>query len=371
MPMSHLASGDAGVALFFAYLAQHTGDPRHVDEAEARLGHAIDDAGNRDPWLFSGVAGIAWTSEHLCGSLLAPNEEDVNADTDAFVEALLDNPHGWRHRYELMYGLCGIGVYLLERPATPARAMLLGKLVAALEASATRGADGAVTWFSNYDPRFPAGTYNLGLAHGATGVVAYLARLVANLAAGDPLRDRAATLLRDTVAGLTAYRLPVGAPSVFPSFSAHAHEPSRLGWCFGDLAAALALVAAGQALAEPAWITDATAIAVLASARTPHSAGVVDIGLCHGAMGLAHMFDRFHARVPEPAVAAAAERWLAHAFALRASDRGVAGIQSWLPVERVWVDDGGLLGGAAGVGLALLARVGVSAPAWDRLFLLG
>ena len=370
MPMAHVAGGDAGVALFFAYLAQYTGDARHVDEAETRLGLAIDDAGNRDPWLFSGVTGIAWTSEHLFGSVLAPNEGDINADTDGFVDALLDNPQAWHRRYELMYGLCGVGVYLLERPPGVARTGLLGKLVTALEASATRAPDGAVRWFSDYDPRFTGGTYNLGLAHGATGVIAFLARLATVLDAGDPLHARVTTLLRQTVTGFMPYRLPTHAAAVFPSFAAHAHDPSRLGWCFGDLAAAVALLAAGQALAEPAWVADATAIAIRASTRSPHSAGVVDIGLCHGAMGLAHMFRRFHAHVAEPIVAAAAERWLAHAFALRASDRGVAGIQSYLPVERVWVDDAALLGGAAGVGLALLTHAGVIAPAWDRLFLL-
>ncbi|GAB4508111.1 MAG: hypothetical protein Tsb0020_55900 [Haliangiales bacterium] len=75
------------------------------------------------------------------------------------------------------------------------------------------------------------------------------------------------------------------------------------------------------------------------------------------------------------ALAAAARRWLGVTLDSRAPDdpASVAGFRAHAggtPDAPQWVPDPGLLTGAAGVGLALLAAITEVAPAWDRVILL-
>ena len=359
------ANGDAGLALFFAYLAQHTSDQRHSDQAETRLGAAIARAGDMNMFLFSGSVGVAWVTEHVCGALLAPNEEDVNVETDDFVASYLVNPEQWAQRWELMYGIVGYGVYLLERPKSPRRDELLARVIATLDRVAEHDADsGVIRWASNTDPTFKERVQNLGLAHGVSGVIAFLAQMVSE----NVERASVERLLRGTIAELQRHRRDQG-ESRYPSF-VHLGDVARLAWCYGDLAIATALVPAGQALSEPSWIEEGRDLAVHATTRTEQQSHVIEIGLCHGAMGLAYMFDRVNVALEEPMIAAASARWLARSFEMRAPDRGLAGIQAYKQPSREWVDDPGLLGGAAGVGLALLTLGGASSPRWARSFLL-
>jgi hypothetical protein len=57
---------------------------------------------------------------------------------------------------------------------------------------------------------------------------------------------------------------------------------------------------------------------------------------------------------------------------MRRPGRGIGGYEAWLPGAggQNWAADPGLLTGAAGIALALLAAVTPLEPAWDRVLLL-
>jgi hypothetical protein len=102
------------------------------------------------------------------------------------------------------------------------------------------------------------------------------------------------------------------------------------------------------------------------------AAGVVDAGLCHGAAGDAHLFNRLYQATGDPAFAEAARHWYERALDLRRPDEGFAGFPSWGPDrdrKMTWIADAGFLTGAAGVGLAMLAATTPIEPQWDRLLL--
>jgi hypothetical protein len=91
---------------------------------------------------------------------------------------------------------------------------------------------------------------------------------------------------------------------------------------------------------------------------------VVDAGLCHGAAGLMHVFNRLWQGTGDEAFRDAAVRWAEKTLALRGE--GVGGYRSFNPlVEAKWDDDPGFLTGAAGIGLALLAATSDVEPRWD------
>jgi hypothetical protein len=123
---------------------------------------------------------------------------------------------------------------------------------------------------------------------------------------------------------------------------------------------------------EPAWERQAGGIAWRASQRLPEQSGVVDAGLCHGAAGLGHLFNRLYQATAEPWLAEAARFWLARTLEMRQSGHGIGGYQAWSPGDDgslSWRAEPGLLTGAAGIALALLAAMTAIEPAWDRVLL--
>jgi hypothetical protein len=147
---------------------------------------------------------------------------------------------------------------------------------------------------------------------------------------------------------------------------------ARVAWCYGDLGVATALLSAARCVGEPAWEREALAVARRAAERPIDQAGVQDAGLCHGAAGLGHLFNRLYQATGDSLLAEAARSWFGKALDMRHPERGIAGYASWWAGpdgNMTWMDDPGLLMGAAGVALALLAATTTIEPAWDRLLL--
>jgi lantibiotic modifying enzyme len=377
-----LAGGDAGQSCFFAYLDRARPEEGHDDTAMELLERATETTGEMQapPGLYSGFSGVAWTLEHLRGRLFEDGGEDPGEEVAAALrEHLALTP--WRGHYDLISGLVGFGVYALERLPRPGGRECLEQVVARLGELAERRPDG-VTWLTSTDlmmdrdlEMFPRGNYNLGVAHGVPGVIPLLARVcAAGLDAGDLARE----LLDGAVAWTLARKLPEGAGSVFPynvadGMTADAGpKPTRLAWCYGDLGIAASLLAAARAVGEESWEREALGIARRAAARRAESSGVLDAGVCHGAAGAAHLFNRIHQATGDAACREAALYWLDRTLAFREPGQGVGGYRMWVMGEGEeldWRSDPGFLTGSAGVGLVLLAATTPVEPQWDRLLL--
>ena len=77
-----------------------------------------------------------------------------------------------------------------------------------------------------------------------------------------------------------------------------------------------------------------------------------------------------HAATGEPECRAAAQRWLDDALARRQPGTGVGGYRHPRGRDPGAREHAGFLEGASGIGLALLAMIDDTEPAWDRLLLL-
>lgn len=96
------------------------------------------------------------------------------------------------------------------------------------------------------------------------------------------------------------------------------------------------------------------------------------IGLCHGAARLGHIFNRLYQATGDEPLANAARFWFHRTLEMRHPERGIAGYAAFMPErsgEERWVDSPGLLEGAAGVALALLAATTSVEPNWDRMLI--
>lgn len=391
-----LAAGRSGEALFYTYLALHTGEEPAADRAAELLDQIVEALASTpmSPSLYSGFPGVAWALEHLQHRLFesdpadpagpadtAEDEEDAAADPFLEIDEALLGPLGrspWTGEYDLISGLSGLGVYALERLPRPTAASLLERIVDRFAEIADHMDEGAA-WFTQPErlPDWqreihPRGNYNLGVAHGLPGVLPILAGACA---AGVAV-ERARPLLDDAVRWLLARRLEPGLDSCFDTTYAPWEEPqtSRLAWCYGDPGIAATLLASAQAVGEPAWEREALDIGLHSAARPEPTSLIRDAGLCHGAAGLGHLFNRLYQSTGEERFAEAARFWLQRTLGFQERGEGVAGYRAWEvnPETKIpgWRPDGGFLEGATGIGLALLGAISNVEPAWDRVLLL-
>ena len=90
--------------------------------------------------------------------------------------------------------------------------------------------------------------------------------------------------------------------------------------------------------------------------------------LCHGLGGLLQVALRFAQAEPEDTCAALSEE-LVEELVEQYDPDALMGFRA-LELDDNWTDNPGLLDGAPGVALALLAAFSEVEPCWDRLFLL-
>jgi lantibiotic modifying enzyme len=360
-----LAAGSAGLAVLHGYLAQTGNGPEHAAAAHRCLQHALAAVAARPATasLYSGLTGVGWALAHLGDRLPGLNGEDDLAAIDAALLHHLDQSP-WPGNYDLIDGLVGYGVYALERLPRAAAAACLRRVVQHL-AETSRQCPEGVSWWTDR-AELPQQGYNLGVAHGVPGVIALLGQACAAGVAVETARP----LLEAAVRWLLAQQGRHGFPHwVGPEADA---APGRLAWCYGDPGVAAALLSAARCLDEPAWESQALAIARRAAARAPELAGVMDAGLCHGAGGLGHLFNRLAQASGDARLAEAARFWLERALEMQRPGRGLGGYETCRAGEGGpdWVAEPGLLTGAAGIALALLAATTPIEPVWDRMLLL-
>lgn len=380
-----LAGGAAGLSILYPYLSRSLADGGD-DEIALRFLKQAAQAVSRVPMdrsFYDGFAGVAWSVAHLRAWLLDP-ADDSTAPVDQLLQSEL-NEKPWRGQYDLVSGLVGFGVYALEQMPKPGAIQCLRQIIDRLDESAERKSDG-ITWFTSRDMLFqsersahPHGYYNLGLAHGVPGVIALLGRVCllksAKATAVSKIQVKARSLLEGTVPWLLAQKLSPDSSSVFPSCTGPGVEriPSRVAWCYGDLGIAIALLTAALSTNNAAWKDEALQLGRKVARRPLRESRVVDSGLCHGAAGVGHLFNRIFQRTGEPLFKQAARKWFQHTLDMRRPRQSVAGFFSKRRGRNGklrCVPTAGLLEGAAGVALALLAASTDIEPNWDRMLMI-
>lgn len=380
-----MASGEAGLAVFYAHLFRFQGTVNWRDRALDHLHHAQRALAERPlpPGLFGGFLGIGWAHGHVGQVLGEWGEEDALVEMDHLVIALLA-----RNRplpMDLISGLAGFGVYGLHRLATNGSQEPLAGTLIALEKAATKSAAGAA-WLTRPDHlpdhqriAAPQGYFNLGMAHGAPAAIAVLGQALAAGVETTTTRQ----LYGEAVRWLLAQKNPSGEPGGFgpwvvaglPGESRWVESDgwTRIAWCYGDLGLGTGLLLAAKAAGDPSTEIRALEICRHAATRPLHGSGLMDGGLCHGAAGTAHLFQRLFQATGDDLFLQAAEAHLGWLLQFRQTGTGIGGFRRWHPnsesPSESWQTDPGFLEGASGIGLALLAFLCTEEPTWDAVLL--
>jgi hypothetical protein len=315
------------------------------------------------------------------GRLSAAIEAELVPETHLLAEATIDRRDGLPvSEFDVISGLAGIGAYLLAHRASPAMGSALKHALDALSALvAGAGPDGVPWWWTPAemlgDPAtvadHPNGALNCGLAHGIPGPLALLALALTEEA---PI-PRLSTATAAAANWLSDHRSDdawgINWPTMvtLPDSPDRPDEPSRAAWCYGVPGVARSLWLAGTALRDE----DLRTLAVDAMAdlyRRPVFARHIDAPtLCHGVAGLLQVTLRFWHDTRDPMFAAAAADLTDQLLDSYEPDGSLLGFRATEPGGHR-LDHAGLLDGAPGVALVLLAAATDVEPSWDRLFLL-
>jgi hypothetical protein len=333
--------------------------------------------------LFGGLAGIGYAAVTLNGDrhryrrLLSTVDDALLPKVDSAVRRL-DRLHGCGvGEFDLISGLAGTGAYLLARrsesaPADEALRRLLGCLTRLLadRGEPRRWHTPARLVTGQLGPAYPHGNYNCGIAHGVPGPVALLAIAAREGLAVDGMVEAieaAAGWLADHAISTefgpdwpNAVSLPPGEPIA-------GGAGGRTAWCYGSPGVARALWLAGVATGQERYRDLAVQAMSGVLARPAARRGLDSPTFCHGIAGLLQVTYRFAIDTGAAQFQSGVDDVLADLLAAYEPD-SVLGYRNTEPAS-VRVDSPGLLGGAPGVALSLLAAGTTVEPSWDRLFL--
>jgi lantibiotic biosynthesis protein len=388
-----LGQGDAGIAMTCAYL-----DACWADEGWDRVGRnylttaavAAEGLPQLSPAMFGGLAGLAFAAWSLSRgatryrNLLATLDDalvpQVTAQANGLAWPTIDGmPFG---QFDVISGLAGIGAYLLLRCEQPGALAALESTLRALVVLANDTGTRPRWWtpahlLGDEDTAvlYPHGNLNCGLAHGIPGPLAVMA-LALSHGIGVPGIEGAVDRVVGWLGGHRAddgwgvnwpYAISLTQEGL-PDRSAAMDGPSRAAWCYGAPGVARALWLAGVARGRPDWRNLAIE-AMEAVYRRPIAARQIDSPtFCHGVAGLLQVTLRFANDTALPVFTDAAADLTDQLLSAYEPD-SLLGYRNWEP-GGTRVDQPGLLDGAPGVLLALLAASNGVGPSWDRAFLL-
>jgi len=372
-----LSGGLAGRALFFAEVERgqpHLGHGGHAERLIHQAALAIEEQPLL-PWLHAGFTGIAWSIERIT-SLGVASLDDMDEIDEALLGITSRQP--WGGEYDLIRGLVGLGVYALERLPRPTAARCLESIVQRLEERSTRAGPGLSWWTPPHHlpphqrALYTDGYFNLGAAHGVPAVVALLARIAHAGVAQQKARELATGGARWMLANV----LPNSPGARFPSAVAPGVDlkPCRSAWCYGDPGVVMCLAVTAQSLGDAELLGATLDIAREAAVRPVEQAGVRDAGLCHGAAGLGHIYNRLYQISGDATFKEAATDWFSRALRMRRPGEGAAGFLFWSSPtgqdkDLGWFADKSLLNGVTGTGLALLSATQPLSPTWDGMLM--
>jgi hypothetical protein len=382
-----VAEGDAGIAVVCGYL-----DACMPDEGWDAVGHGFLTRAARSATrmerlgagLFSGLSGVCFATQSLSRGgrryqrLLTTLDRRLAPRAAAIGRTMRErkSPAGVGG-FDVISGASGVGAYLLQRDPHGA----LPELLAGLTSLAAPG-DGPPRWSTPTEylsddatqRMYPAGNLNCGLAHGIPGPLAVLALA---LREGHEVAKQAEAV-RSFADWLTVHRaddeygvnwpsaVPLPVPGSPPDPAPL--RPTRSAWCYGSPGVARALWLAGDAL-DDSSLRELAVEALLAVRRRPVEERHIDSPtFCHGVSGLLQIVLRFAADTGLPEFTAMAAELIDQLLEAYEPERPLG--YACLEPGRNPVDRAGLLDGAPGVAMVLLAASTGVEPSWDRLFLL-
>ncbi len=346
----------------------------------------------------SGLTGLATAASLLSRDgtrydmLMTTLESAIVERVERMSQGVLrSRPHGVQvGLFDVITGLTGAGRYLLSRgQSAPCRQALTTLLCALVYLS--EDVDAVPHWHTtfchstdNLRKLYPDGHVNLGIAHGIPGPLALLS-LSASKGVEVAGQQDAIIRIADRIVQaqcsdewgigfpvaasiLAVCRESTSAALQYIGANANAAAPARAAWCYGPPGVARALWLAGIASGRSVYRDVALAAMTAVFKRPILNRRIDSPTLCHGVAGLLQITLRFARDGAGEVFTAAAQELTAQLLDAHEPDSRF-GYRDLKP-SGLRTDNPGLLEGAAGVALVLLATATSAEPIWDRILML-
>lgn len=373
-------SGLAGLAIFEFYYSRYKNVPESADAAEEMVTIAFDqiNEGFNIPTFCAGIAGLGWALQFLAvQDFIEIDCDEFLVDLDDFLIESMDIDVE-QNFYDFLHGMLGIAFYYLYRyqhtSSTELRAryrQVLSNTIQKLKDTAVVEKDSA-KWESYLIRESQTRGYNLCLAHGAASIVNFLSRL-----AGDENFTAEATdLLKKSVTYLLSLENSMDEEKcTFPDWeylNGVLQQSGRLAWCYGDIGIAWSVWKAGKALSDDQLTQKGLDVLIsTAFRRDPEDTKVVDVGFCHGAAGLMHMYSHLYQQTSLDCFQEAADYWAVQTLEMAIHPNGYAGyMQKRGDTEEPWRAELSMLEGVAGIGLSIISYLSPALSRWNEAFLI-
>lgn len=360
--------GETGFSLYYAYLDKFNGANKNLDRIESHLTNIYEaiNSGYRDTTLSSGLSGVIWTLNHL-------KKAEIIDDTENYQEIIdwlfISMKHSCQTAYfDYLHGAVGVGKATSEfYPYL--KTDFFEDLLTKLEEFGIKDND-TIAWESYLHLNHEAYlVYNLGLPHGISGIIIFLAQLSEK----QPNNTKLSSLLNSAINFLLQCKHDDQNSStcLYPGYIYNKNKTGqRLAWCYGDLCVAVALLKSSKTLNRVDLRTEAMNIMRhSAKRRDLHDVKINDAGFCHGAAGVAHIFNRFYQETKNVEYKDAALFWIDQTLKMATFDNGFAGFKKF-GYSDGWQNSLGILEGVAGIGLVFMSTIAPVEPKWDEYFLL-
>jgi len=343
----------------------------------------------------TGLAGLATAASLLSrrsksyNTLLTTLESGIVDRVEHISQGVLrSRPYGVHVAlFDVITGLAGAGRYLLSRPESSPCRRALKILLRALIHLSEANANGVPRWHTpfhrstdNLRRHYPDGHVNLGMAHGIPGPLALwslsASQGVEVIGQKDAIVRIADQIVQTQCSDEWGVGFPVAASKVSACkdstdgghASANATELARSAWCYGPPGVARALWLAGIASGRSEYRDLALAAMTAVFERPIPNRRIDSPTLCHGVAGLLQITLRFARDGAGESFSAAAQKLTAQLLDAYEPDSRF-GYRDLKPSGQR-IDNPGLLEGAAGVALVLLATATSAEPVWDRILML-
>lgn len=364
-----LMGGKIGVALFYFYYAKLLAEDKYADYGVELISDVFDVINNDFTYHThaGGLAGIGWTVEHLAqNDFIDTDTNEILADLDPYLHKamIFDIENG---NYDFLHGAVGNGVYFLSRTTSEKSKDYLKELIDQMDKISHKDEDGARKWLSTLNQEEGSKGYNLSLSHGIASIIVFLGKVLET----GIYNEKVTTLLNGAVQYLLKYKLDRKKfHSNFPSWISESDPltASRLAWCYGDLGISTALWLAAQSAGNKDWEKIAVDVLLDSTARKDIKENtVLDAGLCHGAAGIMHIYNRAYYYTGIDTFKELALYWAEHTLKFAKFEDGYAGYKAWRTEKYGgWTPEVGFLEGISGIGLALISLISDIEPKWDR-----
>lgn len=369
-----LMGGAAGLACFSAYYAAYTGKQRFEMLAAELLELSLRPAAGSFPGysFCDGMAGIAWMIHHLKATQLPWLEVSGVFEflDEAIYKAMMAEIRSGHFDY--LHGALGMALYFLRDPQNENCRQVLSELIQELDNQAEKMSDGSMKWPSMLDHENNHIGYNLSLSHGLASIIIIVSQ-IRQIGVEISVCDK---VIHGSMLYLDKQKLDTDKYlSCYPSWAIESSQylqHSRLAWCYGDPGIGLAYCEAGRSNPAAEFYQKGMDILEHSGKRREVEENLVrDAGICHGAAGLAMMYNYWYQKSARVEFREAAMHWLDVCLNMAFHTNGPAGYRAKRAKEfGDWEDVHGLLEGVAGIGLVMLSFLSNEDPSWMKAFLL-